>query len=354
MRTATAIAAGASREHARARRPCRRAVQLARVDPVVDDAGMLFHRDHKALLSLLVPLAALAVSACGGDGGGTGGTGGTGGAGGTGGTGGETTTTTGGGGTGGAPMVCEGPGYEGGEMEVAVGTVSATIVDQDGQPASMIGVQVCGTDICLFGTAGDTGSVSVPANQSFKAPAFKYGDGFGYARLAVLLPAGDSTFMDIVTAKLPEVGTGDFFKPGASASSNGVVIDIAANGQAEVDPLLYEDETQHTFRAAEIPVSDKVPALDPADDIAAVWGVAPIETVFCPPATVHVPNSPGFAAGADVEFLIQGIDARQHWAPYGKWHKVSDGKVSADGKEIVTAEGQGLPVLFTFGVRLKQ
>jgi hypothetical protein len=313
----------------------------------------MLHLDRKALLSILLPLA-LAAPACDGGGGGNGGTGGDGG---TGATGGATTSTTGGsggatGGSGGAPMECEGPGYEGGEMDVAVGSITATVIDQDGMPVKMAGVQVCGTDKCLYGTTSDTGSVSVPANQTLKKPAFKYGDGFAYGRLAVLLEAGDVTFSDIVTAKLPDIGTGDMFAPGASATSNGVTIDIAAAGVAEVDPLLYEDESTHTFRAAEIPISGNIPGLDAGSGIMAVWGVAPIETVFCPPATVHVPNTPGFAAGADVEFLIQGIDANQHWAPYGEWHKVSDGKVSADGTEIVTAEGQGLPVLFTFGVRL--
>lgn len=316
---------------------------------------MLFLPDRKVLFSLLLPLA-LAASACDGGGGGTGGTGGAGGSGGTGGTGatGGDTTSSGGGGTGGAPMVCEGPGYGGNEQSVNVGTVTASIVDQDGMPAKQTTVQVCGTDICLTETTSDTGTVTVLANQALKAPAFKYGDGFGYAKLAVPLVEGDATFMNIVTAKLPDVGTGDLFKAGASATSNGVTIDIAADGAAEIDTLIYEDESQQTFRAAEIPISADVPAVDPAMEFKELFGVAPLETVFCPPAMVHVPNTAQLPAGADVEFWIQGLDALQHWAPYGEWLKVSDGKVSADGKEIVTAEGQGLPVLSTFAVRLAQ
>lgn len=310
--------------------------------------------DRKALLSFLLPLA-LAASAC--DGGGTGGTGGTGGGtggagGGTGGAGGE--MTTGGGGTGGTALECEGPGYGGNEQTVSVGKVTATIQDQDGMPVANTVAQVCGTDICLSEMTNGFGSVTVNANQDLKAPAFKYGDGMGYAKLAVPLMAGDASFVSIVTAKLPDIGTGDLFMAGASAASNGVVIDVPAGGKAVIDELIYEDPSTHTFRAAEIPAGANVPALDPALGLAAVFGVAPLETVFCPPATVHVPNTPGFAAGADVEFFIQGLDALQHWAPYAEWHKVSDGKVSEDGTEIVTVEGQGMPVLSTFGVRLMQ
>lgn len=259
--------------------------------------------------------------------------------------------TAGTGGTGGEPIKCEGPGYAGGEQDVMIGVVTASVLDQNGQPAKMTSAQVCGTDICLSETTSDAGTVTVLVNDTLKAPAFKYGDGFGYAKLAVPLDAGDTTFTDIVTAKLPDVGTGDLFVPGASATSNGVTIDIPAGGYAEYDTLVYEDETTQGFRIAEIPVGPDVPALDPTLGLDAVWGAAPLETVFCPPATLHVPNVPGYAAGADVEVFIQGLDALQHWAPYGKWHKVSDAKVSADGSEIVTVDG--IPVLSTFGVRLK-
>ena len=61
-----------------------------------------------------------------------------------------------------------------------------------------------------------------------------------------------------------------------------------------------------------------------------------------------------WAAGAAVEFYIHGLDVGQEWAPYAGWAKVSDGKVSDDGTEVVTADGQGIPVLSTFGVRLAQ
>ncbi len=90
-----------------------------------------------------------------------------------------------------------------------------------------------------------------------------------------------------------------------------------------------------------IPV-DKVPAvLAGAPTIAQLYGVAPVDTVFCPPAKVTVPNADPakLPAGTDVEFLILNVETIESWGPYGEWQKVSDGKVSADGKTITTTEG---------------
>ncbi|MBK8258951.1 MAG: hypothetical protein IPK82_40610 [Polyangiaceae bacterium] len=305
----------------------------------------------KVSLSLLFPVALVACSS-GGDG-----TGGSAGAGAGGGTGGSTSSSSTGGsttsGTGGTPVECEGPGYEGNEADVNIGKVSASVIDQNGDPAAQTAAQVCGTDICIAETTGDNGSVTVLVNQTLKKPAFKYGDGIVYSKLAILLEAGDFEFTNLVTSKLPPIGQGDAFASGASVSSSGVTIDIPAGGIAEVDSLIYPEPVDQVFRAAEIPVSPDMPGVDPSLGIEAIFGVAPLETVFCPPAKVHFPNTAGLPAGADVEILIQGLDALQHWAPYGEWLKVSDGKVSADGSEIVTVDGQGLPVLSTFGVRLK-
>ncbi len=58
-------------------------------------------------------------------------------------------------------------------------------------------------------------------------------------------------------------------------------------------------------------------------------------------------------AGTAVEFYIHSVSVDQEWAPYAGWAKVSDGAVSADGKTIATADGQGLPVLEVFGIQKK-
>jgi hypothetical protein len=338
--------------------------RLAQARRFADDAAMRLFPDRKLLLALLLPLAALACSggSSGGSGGnaGTGGTAGSGGdttssAGGTGGTTGTAGTGGGTGGSGGTPVECKGPGYGGNEQAVNIGTVSATVLDQNGDPVAQSPVQVCGTNLCLYGTTNDMGKVTVLVNKTLKAPAFKYGDGVVYAKLAVALPAGDSTFGNVVTAKLPAANQGEKLVPGASATSAGVNLEIAANATIAFDLLTYPDAADQLFRVAEVPLGADVPAVDPALNIEAVFGLAPLETEICPAAKVTVPNTPMWAAGADVEFLILGLESTfQLWAPYGVWQKVAEGKVSADGTTIVSNDGQGLPILSTFGVRLKQ
>ncbi len=189
-----------------------------------------------------------------------------------------------------------------------------------------------------------------PAKQTLTKPAFKYGDGLDWAKLAQPVQGGDTNVGTVTAVKLPAVGTGDMFAPGASAKSNGGTIDIDAAGQVTVDELVYEDPTTQTFRVAEIKDISQIPAIDPTILIA--YGVAPMETEFCPPAKLHAPNTLNWPAGAKVELLIHGLEVGQEWAPYSGWAKVSDATVSADGSEIVTDDGQGIPLLSTFGFRL--
>jgi hypothetical protein len=66
-----------------------------------------------------------------------------------------------------------------------------------------------------------------------------------------------------------------------------------------------------------------------------------------------VPNTAGWPAGTEVEFWLHGVYPGEDWAPYGGWAKVSDGVVSGDGQSVETADGQGVPTLSVFGIKLK-
>jgi len=308
--------------------------------------------DRTVLLALLFPFAALA---CGGGDTGSGGSTSTGGSGGTtsatGGAGGTSSTGGSGGDTG---PVCPGPGYGGGEKSVDVGVVSSKLVDQNGSPAVGVSIFVCGIDICTMpDVSGADGDGTVPANMTLKAPAFKYGDGLDWAKFAQPVPAGNTDVGQVTAIKLPAIGTGDNFAVGASATSNGVTIDVPAGGTVTVDELIYEDVTQQTFRVEAVPNLADIPAIDPAIGLEIVYGAAPMETEFCPAAKMHIPNTLGWAAGAKAELWIHGLEVGQDWAPYAGWAKVSDATVSADGTEVVTDDGGGIPLLSTFGLKLK-
>jgi len=219
-------------------------------------------------------------------------------------------------------------------------------------PAADTVVQVCGLDICLSGSTNNAGKATVNGmGKSLKAPAFKYGDGVHYARLAIPLTQAITTFPSLSTAKLPSPGVA--FAAGKDITSGEVTLSIAAGGAAIVDDLNFPDPADQTFRAAAIGPDKIKQALDPALGIEMVFGAGPIDTLLCPAAKVTVPNSLGWPAGTAVEFYLHGIDISQDWAPYAGWAKVSDGEVSADGKGISTSDGGGLPILSVFGVRKK-
>jgi hypothetical protein len=265
----------------------------------------------------------------------------------------STGTSTGATGTGGAEVACMGSDFsDPNAAKLMIGTISAKIVDLAGQPVPKdLSAQVCGTDICITGVTNALGSVTEQVNQNLVKPAFKYGDARTFAKMLIPVKAGSTDFGVLTTAALPVAGVD--FAPGKTMVSGDVTIEIAATGVAEVDALNYPEVVDQQLRAVTIPV-DKVPGvLAGAPTIAQLYGVAPVDTVFCPPAKVTVPNADPvkLPAGTDVEFLILNVETIEAWGPYGEWQKVSDGKVSADGKTISTTEG--LPVLHLFGVRKK-
>jgi hypothetical protein len=327
-----------------------------------------------AWLALVLP----ATFACGGDDGGSGGGGssggGSGGGGGTittggaGGTGGGTGGSAGTGGSGGAKCA-GGPGFTPTEPPRPITKLAGKVTDLSGAPAKKTLAQLCGTDLCIYGSTDDQGVVGLcdqqtqictpdivpPAGSEFTRAAFKYGDGFGFAKFALLLPGTDQTY-DVgtqVTAALPPMSAGVEMIAGGDATSGGVTLSIAAGATIKIDKLVFETPEEQKFRAVEIPAAQAPAAVDKSFQFEIVVGATPLETEFCPPAKVTVPNTPAWPAGTEVEFFVHSVDPTNAWAPYAGWAKVSGGTVSSDGKTVSTADGEGLPILSTFAVRKK-
>jgi hypothetical protein len=320
-------------------------------------------------LPLVFPLFAVIAAACSsgsgtptGSGGGTGQTTGTGETAATTGTGGVAATSSTAAGTGGADITCKGGDHSNpGAPKLLIGTVSVNIVDLTDKPApSDFSVQVCGTNLCFYGKSSSAGNFSVTGSATeLDQPVFKFGDARNFAKLGIpFTPAsldamGNKVFGKLTTAALPADGV--TMAAGKSATSGDVTIAVPAGGAIVVDELVYPEVVDQQFRAVTIPVAKATEVLAGAPaGIEQLYGVGPLETVFCPPATVTVPNADAvkWPAGTDVELWILGLDgASEEWAPYGGWLKVSDGKVSADGKTISTTTG--LPLLTTFGIRKK-
>jgi hypothetical protein len=250
------------------------------------------------------------------------------------------------------PECAEGPGYGQATPKQFVQGIGATVVDLDGQPAAGELAQVCGTDLCINGTTDGYGSVAIPVNQELTKPAFKYGLGVAVAKFALLLSTEpEQDLGTIVTARFPDLGTGVKLEPGKSATSSGVTLELAPDAVIDLNLLDFRTDEEQSFRAVQIPAGQAPAAVDPSLGLELVYATTPVETTFCPHASLTVPNSLAWEPGTPVEFFVHGIVIDEAWAPYGGWGKVSDGAVSADGASVVTDEAGGIPILSVIGIR---
>jgi hypothetical protein len=300
-------------------------------------------------LALLAPLAA-----CGDSSGGSGSTG-TGGDSGSGST--ESTTSAGGGdptggstttGAGAGDPGCDPPdGTDTADAFRPVGEVTGTVIDTAGDPVDDTEVQVCGENICLYGTTSADGSVVVnnPNGDDLDRPVFKSGDGLVHTRIGYPLPEGDPVNVDAVLPVMVDSGTA--LAPGATAEADGVTLVVGAG--VSLNLLDFSGPGEDTFRAGVVPESE-IEAVAPGQGFDILIGTGPFDTYFCPPASLTVPNSAGLAPGAVVEFHVQSLNVAEFHGPYGEWVKVADGHVSEDGETVGTDEGQGIPVTAAVGI----
>lgn len=320
-------------------------------------------------LGALLLVSSAGALACGSDdnpaAGGSGGAGGGAGSGASGGAGGS---SGGSGGSGGGPSCDKGPGYHDDTPPAQVDLFDGKVIDLDGNPLADVQTTVCGVDICSeLGTTNAAGDVvtcesgpvgvcktGIAPGFALKKPAFKYGLGLSVAKFALLLPPGQTSY-DVgeqSTAKFPPFSAGQPLVAGAEAANGPARIKLEPGTVMKFE-FEFVTAEERRFRAVEIP-SDKAPdAVDASLGFAWLVATTPTDTSFCPKATLVLDNSGSLAAGADVELWLHGVKVEEEWAPYGGWAKVSDAKVSADGSNIETVPGQGVPLLGTYGVRLK-
>jgi hypothetical protein len=297
-----------------------------------------------ASVAVLVGLLA----GCGDDGGtgGTGGTGGsaTGGAGQGGGVG--STTSQGGGNTGPA---CEPPAAQpGASNDVPVTSVTAIAKDDTGAPIANFSLQLCGADNCLYADTNAIGQATFTTNVgTVDRPMFKPGDSLVYGKIGYPYLADSPNPLPGFFPKM--LDSGQSLDPGTEVIAGDVTIAIPAGGSVVVDDLIYDEPAKQTFRAASLPPS-QLAMIPELAGFAALYTLGPIDTLFCPPAKLTVPNS-GFSAGATVEIFAQELAIGQHFGGYGEWSKIADGVVSADGATISTTDDTGLPALLTIAIK---
>jgi len=239
--------------------------------------------------------------------------------------------------------------------EQCVTTVDATLVDPSGKPVAGVPVFTCGTNLCTepHPTAAD-GHARVAACLDFAAPALKIFDDPAWVPFATLLEgAGPSfTFAQVILAPLPAQGT-----PLAKGHNTSAGVSLDVTGTPSFD-FEHMSAASRGFRAASVtPGWYANTGLDTAaQHIQIVWGLAPLNTKLSPAATLTVPNSAGWTAGAQVDVFLDGTDTTTATppAPWGTWGPIGTAHVSADGTTISTdpGAGNGLPEVAMVGLKL--
>lgn len=244
----------------------------------------------------------------------------------------------------------EGPGYAINPEPSLIESVGATVLDDAGEPYANLLVQVCGIDRCTNGYTDEAGVTSVSPGEPIMQAAFKYGDGLGFGKFAIPLGASETVFeLGVVrTVRLPQ--TGAPIAAGKTSASGGVNITVPANGSFEFDLLVYRDAAEQAFRAAELSLADAPEGLLGDSGVELVFALAPVDTEFCPAATLDFPNRGGWDPGTEVEFLLHGLDLSERFAPYAGWAVIGSGAVDESGERLVMLEG-GVRTLSAVGVR---
>jgi hypothetical protein len=262
--------------------------------------------------------------------------------------------------------------FGGGETSLTGLSATAAIVDEMGAPVAGQLIMLCGINLCEAPkVTGVDGKVTISTTLPLKRPAFRYGDGVKYAFLLAPLDGASTDFTTgghvLATGKLSDK-PGATLTAGASATSGAVTVTVAAGGTIGINGLVYDTPESQKLRAVALPLSNLGPVVASAKTpsgtpvtFSLVYGVSPIDTIFCPAAKVTValphatasPNDLGWAPGTAVELWVAGADVGQADAPYAGWAKMSDGVVSADGATVSTKDGaqQGFVTLQTFAIR---
>jgi hypothetical protein len=250
---------------------------------------------------------------------------------------------------------CPAPGYSGPSADQIVVHLSATVIDEQGNPVPRMLAQACGVNVCVNGRTDDGGTVVIDTNTTQQKPAFKYGDGKTHAKFALPLDGSpvDVDLGEQRTVAFDPPAAGVSLSAGTTAMSQGVSLDLPADlNPVKPDPFEFDTPDLKKFRAAVLTVPTAPAAVDPTLGFGIVVALTPAGTELCPAARLTVPNSANWPAGSAVEVFLHGIDVGESWAPYSGWAKVSDAMVASDGTTIATIDGGGLPQLSIVGLRL--
>ena len=236
---------------------------------------------------------------------------------------------------------------------LCVVSADAQLVDEAGAPITGETLLLCGTNLCSLPVKTDAqGKAHFGLCLNMTSPSLKYLGGTSYVSFAVRMTKSTETFPPVTLFPLPAEGS-PFPTGQGSVTSGSVTLDLAA-GSVTFDATQPSDSSSHELRAGAVDPA-KAPGLDASLGVKALWGLAPANALFSPPATLTIPNPDPTAwpAGTQVDVVLNSLDESPVApVPYGEWGTVGVATVSQDGTTIVTdtTTGSGLPLTGIVGV----
>jgi hypothetical protein len=249
------------------------------------------------------------------------------------------------------PKECDVPHVENEADPEPFQELSATVVDEAGDPVADTIVQACGLNVCLQGNTTSQGRAVIKGDEVIEKLAFKYGDGLHYAQVALAL-TGSATYElgEQRTVAFPEADPDDRFEAGNTLTSSGVELTLADETVTTIDVLSYADESEHLFVAKAFD-EGAFPQAAEEQGFVSLWALGPAKTEFCPPPELSLPNLTQLEPADAVDLLLLVTDVSGRYGRYAEWQVVASGTVSDDGDHIVTDAGRGIPELGLIGVR---
>ena len=250
-------------------------------------------------------------------------------------------------GAGGSPECEEPPAQPGPVTQVPVGTVNVTVEDELGAPVVDEPLLLCGVDLCSIPVNSDAmgqATLTSPA-ATLDRPLLKPNNSLNFAKIGY--PYESGTTLSGIFPRI--IDSGSAIAAGSTVDADGAVLTVPEGGAVVVDDLVYFETDQQTFRAVVVDNQVVISQILGAG-FAMIVGLGPADTLFCPGATLTIPNSGDLGANTVVEVLGQEISVFEGFGPYGEWNVIAEGTVSADGMTIEIPE---LPVLLTIAIRIK-
>jgi hypothetical protein len=241
--------------------------------------------------------------------------------------------------------------------QVCVRTLAARVMGLGGEPVPNLTATACG-DGCSYGRTDGSGVLRMDVRRYMsKAALMLHGRSRWASYYSRFDAAGDIDKGQLYLPQMPFAEGIDLPQDGAAkvVTFGDVGIAIGASAKVEIDRIELETPEEIRFRAVAVPIEKAPPFVAEAGGgFATVYAMTPFGTKIDPPAKVTLANTAQLPAGAAVELFIQGTELDDKYGTFGRFTRIADGHVSADGATIATDQGQGIPQITWLGVRLKK